>query len=155
MKPMMTSNLTNKEIIAKTMAESIPALKKLKIVWQHLTVATKEKIKEASPDIYYCILEILDGSIINHLTPEQIEEVYRNQQIESRKDDIKFHAEDLWDNNDISAQDENIIIENREELAKRFIFKYHDCDLPENLVIDQMIIDYLNDYHKNKEDKNE
>ena len=86
-----------------------------------------------------------NNPIIKKLTSEEIEAVYRYQQMEYRKEDVKNHATDLYYLGDITEEEKELVINNNEILAEKYIYKYHDCNCAENDIMEMVIMDYIND----------
>jgi len=84
--------------------------------------------------------------IIKTLTDEQLEAAYRVRQMQYRIEDIKAHAEDMFDHGDLTAAEYAFVCDFAQELAERYIYKYHDCNLAENDVMESMIRDYCQDH---------
>ena len=82
------------------------------------------------------------------LSPEEIERVYRLQQLDYRIQDVKAHAEDMLNKGDITEEEKNFVIEHRTEIAELFLYKYSDCTLAENDVFECLIDNYLTDNYR-------
>lgn len=82
------------------------------------------------------------------LSSEEIEKVYRLQQLHYRIQDVEAHAEDMLNKGDITEEEKNFIVEHRAEIAKLFLYKYSDCTLAENDVFECLIDNYLTDNYR-------
>ena len=82
------------------------------------------------------------------LSPEEIERVYRLQQLDYRIQDVEAHAEDMLNKGDITEEEKNFVIEHRTEIAELFLYKYSDCTLAENDVFECLIDNYLTDNYR-------
>lgn len=87
-----------------------------------------------------------NNPIIKTLTDEQMEAVYRVRQMQYRVEDIKAHALDMVDNEDLTFPEFAFVCEAAQTLAERYIYKYHDCNMAENDVMVSMISDYCQDH---------
>ena len=83
------------------------------------------------------------------LTEEEIEAVYRHKQIEYRMEDVKAHAEDMYENEELSYSEKVYVCDSAELLAERYLYKYQDCSLAENDVFREMIRNYVLDEKDN------
>lgn len=79
------------------------------------------------------------------LSPEEIERVYRLQELDYRIQDVEAHAEDMLNKGDITKKERNFVIKHEVEIAELFLYKYSDCDLAENDVFECLINNYLDD----------
>ena len=82
------------------------------------------------------------------LSPEEIERVYRLQQLDYRIQDVKAHAEDMLNKGDITEEEKSFVIEHGVEIAELFLYKYSDCTLAENDVFECLIDNYLTDNYR-------
>ena len=82
------------------------------------------------------------------LSSEEIEKVYRLQQLDYRIQDVEAHAEDMLNKGDITEEEKNFVIEHRAEIAELFLYKYSDCNLAENDVFECLIDNYLTDNYR-------
>lgn len=82
------------------------------------------------------------------LSDEEIERVYRLQELDYRMQDVEAHAEDLFENEEISEDEMNFAFEHKLEIANLFLYKYSDCDLAENDVFECLIDNYLDDNYR-------
>ena len=82
------------------------------------------------------------------LSSEEIEKVYRLQQLDYRIQDVKAHAEDMLNKGDITEEEKNFVVEHGAEIAKLFLYKYSDCTLAENDVFECLIDNYLTDNYR-------
>lgn len=87
-----------------------------------------------------------NNPIIKTLTDEQMEAAYRVRQMQYRIEDIKSHAEDMLANDDLKFAEYKFVCNAAQELAERYIYKYHDCSQAENDVMVSMIRDYCQDH---------
>lgn len=81
------------------------------------------------------------------LTPEEIERIYRIQQLDYRIQDVEAHTEDMLNNGDITKEEKDFILEHTTEIAELFL-KYHDYTLAENDVFECLIDNYLADNYR-------
>lgn len=82
-------------------------------------------------------------------TEEEIEAIYRHKQMEYRMEDVKAHAEDMREDEILTDFELELVSNNAELLAERYIYKYQDCSLAENDVMRSMILDYVLDEKNN------
>ena len=82
------------------------------------------------------------------LSPEEIERVYRLQELDYRIQDVEAHAEDMLNKGDITKKERNFVIKHETEIANLFLYKYSDCDLAENDVFECLIDNYLTDNYR-------
>jgi len=87
-----------------------------------------------------------NNPIIKKLTGEQLEAAYRVRQMQYRIEDIKAHAEDMLNTDDLKFAEYKFVCNSAQELAERYIYKYQDCSLAENDVMVSMIKDYCEDH---------
>ena len=83
------------------------------------------------------------------LTEEEIEAVYRHKQMEYRMEDVKAHAEDMYNDDDLTYSEMVYVCDAAELLAVRYLYKCHDCSLAENDVFREMIRNYVLDEKDN------
>ena len=81
-----------------------------------------------------------------NLTDEQIEAVYRIQQLEYRIQDVHDHIEDMHINGSLGEDEYYFVKKHTEELAEKFLDKYEDCNIPENDAFEMLINDFIS-YH--------
>ena len=81
------------------------------------------------------------------LSPEEIERVYRLQELDYRIQDVEAHAEDMLNKEEISEDEMNFALEHKKKIAELFLYKYSDCNLAENDVFECLIISYLADHY--------
>lgn len=87
-----------------------------------------------------------NNPIIKTLTDEQLEAAYRVRQMQYRIEDIKAHAEDMFDRGDLTAAEYAYVCDSAQELAERYIYKFQDCNLAENDVMVNMIGYFCEDH---------
>lgn len=87
--------------------------------------------------------------IIPNLSENEIEAIYRYKQMEYRMEDVKSHAEDMYNNDELTYSEMVYVCESAEILAELFIYKYEDCSLSENDVFIEMIRNYVSDNKDN------
>lgn len=87
-----------------------------------------------------------NNPIIQTLTDEQLEAAYRVRQMQYRIEDIKAHAEDMFDHGNLTAAEYDFVCKAAPELAERYIYKFQDCSLAENDVMVNMIDYYCQDH---------
>lgn len=80
-----------------------------------------------------------------NLTEEEIEAVYRHKQMEYRMEDVKAHAEDMYNEEELTYSEKVYVCDAAELLAERYLYKCHDCSLAENDVFREMIRNYVSD----------
>lgn len=80
--------------------------------------------------------------IEKRLTPDEIEQVFRYQQMKYAIEDAKWHIEELVDWKDIPKEEADELYSYAEEMADRYLNKYADCSLPENAVWEELVRRY-------------
>ena len=93
----------------------------------------------------YTYYQEIANKIIPTLTNEQIEAIYRYKQMEYRMEDVKNHAENMYNDGELTYSEMVYVCESADILAERFIYKYEDCSLSENDVFIEMIRNYVSD----------
>lgn len=83
--------------------------------------------------------------VIPNLSSEEIEAIYRYKEMEYRMEDVKAHAEDMYNEEELTYSEKVYVCDAAELLAERYLYKYHDCSLAENDVFREMILDYVKD----------
>ena len=83
------------------------------------------------------------------LTTEEIEAIYRHKEMEYRMEDVKAHAEDMYDEEELTYSEKVYVCDAAEFLAERYLYKYKDCTLAENDVFREMISNYVLDEKDN------
>ena len=78
-------------------------------------------------------------------TPEEIEAIYRYQQMKYTIEDANFHIEEFIDWHDLSKEEEDELRSYAEEMAERYIYKYQDCTISENAVWEYLVEMYYED----------
>jgi hypothetical protein len=87
--------------------------------------------------------------VIPNLSSEEIEAIYRYKEMEYRMEDVKAHAEDMYNEEELTYSEKVYVCDAAELLAERYIYKYHDCSLAENDVFREMIRNYILDEKDN------
>ena len=93
----------------------------------------------------YTYYQEIANKVIHTLTNEQIEAIYRYKQMEYRMEDVKNHAENMYNDGELTYSEMVYVCKTADILAERFIYKYEDCSLPENDVFIEMIRNYVSD----------
>lgn len=93
----------------------------------------------------YNYYKTIANSIIPSLSSEQIEAIYRYQQMLYRKEDVIYHAEDMCTRLEITEDEMDFVCDNSEEIAELYLYKYSDCNLAENDVFEELIRNYISD----------
>lgn len=83
-------------------------------------------------------------------TPEEIEAIYRYQEMKYTIEDANFHIDEFIDWHDISKEKEDKLRSYAAEMAERYLFKYQDCSLPENAVWENLVEMYYDDKVRGK-----
>lgn len=91
---------------------------------------------------------LTDNEIRSLFDPEELRRIYDVQHLDYCAADVELHAENMLDNEDITEDEFNFVLEHKEELAKMYIYKYQDCSLAENDIYACMIENYLKDYYE-------
>ena len=78
-------------------------------------------------------------------TPEEIEAIYRYQQMKYTIEDANFHIEEFIDWHELSEEEENKLRSYAEEMAERYIYKYQDCSIDENAVWEHLVEMYYDE----------
>lgn len=82
----------------------------------------------------------------NHdITKEIVEAFYRFKQKEYRTEDVKMHADDLYNEGQLTYSEFVYVNDFASNLAERYLTKYQDCSLAENDVFRAMILNYVRD----------
>ena len=97
----------------------------------------------------YTYYQKIANKVIPTLTNEQIEAIYRYKQMEYRMEDVKNHAENMYNDGELTYSEMIYVCKSTDILAERFIYKYEDCSLPENDVFIEMIRNYVSDNRDN------
>lgn len=87
--------------------------------------------------------------VIPNLSSEEIEAIYRYKEMEYRTEDVKAHAEDMHNEEELTYSEKVYVCNAAEFLAERYLYKYHDCNLAENDVFREMIRNYILDEKDN------
>lgn len=87
--------------------------------------------------------------VIPNLSSEEIEAIYRYKEMEYRMEDVKAHAEDMYNEEELTYSEKVYVCDAAEILAERYLYKYHDCSLAENDVFREMIRNYILDEKDN------
>lgn len=87
--------------------------------------------------------------VIPNLSSEEIEAIYRYKEMEYRMEDVKAHAEDMYNEEELTYSEKVYVCDAAELLAERYLYKYHDCYLAENDVFREMIRNYILDEKDN------
>lgn len=87
--------------------------------------------------------------VIPNLSSEEIEAIYRYKEMEYRMEDVKAHAEDMYNEEELTYSEKVYVCDAAELLAERYLYKYHDCSLAENDVFREMIRNYILDEKDN------
>lgn len=87
--------------------------------------------------------------VIPNLSSEEIEAIYRYKEMEYRMEDVKAHAEDMYNEEELTYSERVYVCDAAELLAERYLYKYHDCSLAENDVFREMIRNYILDEKDN------
>ena len=87
--------------------------------------------------------------VIPNLSSEEIEAIYRYKDMEYRMEDVKAHAEDMYNEEELTYSEKIYVCDAAEVLAERYLYKYHDCNLAENDVFREMIRNYVADEKEN------
>ena len=87
--------------------------------------------------------------VIPNLSSEEIEAIYRYKEMEYRMEDVKAHAEDMYNEEELTYSEKVYVCDAAELLAGRYLYKYHDCSLAENDVFREMIRNYILDEKDN------
>lgn len=64
-------------------------------------------------------------------------------------EDVKNHAENMYNDGELTYSEMVYVCESADILAERFIYKYEDCSMPENDVFIEMIRNYVYDNRDN------
>lgn len=97
----------------------------------------------------YAYYEETAKKVIPNLSSDEIEAIYRYKQMEYRMEDVKNHAEYMYECEDLTYSEMVYVCESAKILAERYIYKYHDCSLSENDVFIDMIRNYVEDEKDN------
>ena len=89
------------------------------------------------------------NKVIPNLSSEEIEAIYRYKEMEYRMEDVKAHAEDMYNEEELTYSEKAYVCDAAELLAERYLYKYHDCSLAENDVFREMIRNYILDEKDN------
>lgn len=87
--------------------------------------------------------------VVPNLSSEEIEAIYRYKEMEYRMEDVKAHAEDMYNEEELTYSEKVYVCDAAELLAERYLYKYHDCSLAENDVFREMIRNYILDEKDN------
>lgn len=87
--------------------------------------------------------------VIPNLSSEEIEAIYRYKEMEYRMEDVKAHAEDMYNEEELTYSEKVYVCDAAELLAERYLYKYLDCSLAENDVFREMIRNYILDEKDN------
>ena len=98
--------------------------------------------------MYNYYAETAKKAILN-LSEDEIEAIYRYKEMEYRMEDVKAHAEDMYDEENLTYSEKVYVCNAAELLAERYLYKYHDCTLAENDVFREMIRNYVEDEKDN------
>lgn len=97
----------------------------------------------------YKYYEELAMNIIPSLSDDQIEAIYRYKQMQYCIEDIMAHADDMYEAEEISCADKVFVYSMASIMAERYLYKYHDCNLAENDMMRQLILDFVKDHNQN------
>ena len=78
-------------------------------------------------------------------TPEEIEAIFRYQEMKYTIEDANFHIDEFIDWHDLSKEEENKLRSYAEEMAERYLYKYQDCSIGENIVWEHLVEMYYDD----------
>ena len=59
-------------------------------------------------------------------TPEEIEAIFRYQEMKYTIEDANFHIDEFIDWHDLSKEEENKLRSYAEEMAERYLYKYQE-----------------------------
>ena len=83
--------------------------------------------------------------VIPNLSSDEIEAIYRHKEMEYRMEDVKAHAEDMYNDDELTYSEMVYVCDSAKLLAERYLYKYKDCTLAENDVFIEMIRNYVSD----------
>ena len=83
--------------------------------------------------------------VIPNLSSDEIEAIYRYKEMEYRMGDVKAHAEDMYNDDELTYPEMVYVCDSAKLLAERYLYKYKDCTLAENDVFREMIRNYVSD----------
>ena len=83
--------------------------------------------------------------VIPNLSSDEIEAIYRYKEMEYRMEDVKAHAEDMYNDDELTYSEMVYVCDSAKLLAERYLYKYKDCTLAENDVFREMIRNYVSD----------
>ena len=83
--------------------------------------------------------------VIPNLSSDEIEAIYRYKEMEYRMEDVKAHAEDMYNDDELTYSEMIYVCDSAKLLAERYLYKYKDCTLAENDVFRDMIRNYVSD----------
>ena len=83
--------------------------------------------------------------VIPNLSSDEIEAIYRYKEMEYRMEDVKTHAEDMYNDDELTYSEMVYVCDSAKLLAERYLYKYKDCTLAENDVFREMIRNYVSD----------
>lgn len=86
---------------------------------------------------------------IPNLSNDEIEAIYRYKEMECRIEDVKAHADDMYNEEKLTYSEKVYVCDAAELLAERYLYKCHDCSLAENDVFREMIRNYVLDEKNN------
>ena len=87
--------------------------------------------------------------VIPNLSNDEIEAIYRYKEMECRIEDVKAHADDMYNEEELTYSEKVYVCDAAELLAERYLYKCHDCSLAENDVFREMIRNYVLDEKDN------
>ena len=83
--------------------------------------------------------------VIPNLSSDEIEAIYRYKEMEYGMEDVKAHAEDMYNDDELTYSEMVYVCDSAKLLAERYLYKYKDCTLAENDVFREMIRNYVSD----------
>ena len=83
--------------------------------------------------------------VIPNLSSDEIEAIYRYKEMEYRMEDVKNHAENMYNDDELTYSEMVYVCDSAKLLAERYLYKYKDCTLAENDVLREMIRNYVSD----------
>lgn len=78
-------------------------------------------------------------------TPEEIEAIFRYQEMKYTIEDANFHIEEFVDWHELSEEEAQKLYSYVEEMAERYLYKYQDCSSPENTVWECLVEMYYDE----------
>lgn len=73
-------------------------------------------------------------------TPEEIEAIFRYQEMKYTVEDANFHIDEFieWHDN-ITEEEQAVLKSYAEEMAEGYLYKYMDCSVDENTVWEHLV----------------